>query len=580
MTVRCSFLERIAARNAERSMTDSLLMMLLAAITVAAVAGLGVALWRSRHPAGLKQAMIAELMQAQRDGAARLEAMIKMLADRQSQVQHAVNERLDSVSHRLGDSLQKTTQHTAENLHKLQERLAVIDSAQKNIAALATEVTSLQGVLANKQSRGAFGQLRMEAIIADGLPKGAYELQRTLSNRPRPDCCVFLPDKRPMAIDAKFPLEAVTAYREAKSEDERKAAAQRLRADVNKHIADIADKYLIPGETYEVALMFVPSESVYAELYDGFDDLFQRAHRARVMIVSPALLALAIQMVQQIQKDARMREAADQIRDEVGRLVKDVGLLGERVRKLQTHFHQASEDIRLAIVSVGKIEAHGERIQEVELEGHAENAIAPPTLKLQAGGWRPVGSGVRPAHGRASFCPFFAVYLKPRVLVFMVLGFCSGLPLALSGSTLLVWMTEAGVNLGTIGLFALVGTPYTIKFLWAPLIDALDVPLLTRRFGRRRGWLLLSQFLLMAAIVFLGLFAPFVSPLPVAIGAFLVATASATQDIVVDAFRVESLDESEQAAGMASYVAAYRIGMLVSTAGALFLVSGFQGLGL
>jgi len=216
--------------------------------------------------------------------------MIKMLADRQSQVQHAVNERLDSVTHRLGDSLHKTTQHTAENLQKLHERLAVIDNAQKNITALATEVTSLQGVLANKQSRGAFGQLRMEAIIQDGLPKGAYEFQHTLSNRTRPDCCVFLPDKRPMAIDAKFPLEAVTAYRDAKSEEERKTAAQRLRTDVNKHIADIADKYLIPGETYEVALMFVPSESVYAELYDGFDDLFQRAYRARVVIVSPALL--------------------------------------------------------------------------------------------------------------------------------------------------------------------------------------------------------------------------------------------------------------------------------------------------
>ncbi len=181
---------------------------------------------------------------------------------------------------------------------------------------------------------------------------------------------------------------------------------------------------------------------------------------------------------------------------------------------------------------------------------------------------------------RPSLTETVAVYLKPRVLVIMFLGFSSGLPLALSGSTLLVWMTEAGVNLGTIGLFALVGTPYTIKFLWAPLIDALDVPLLSRRFGRRRGWLLLSQFLLMAAIVFLGLCDPSVSPLPVAIGALLVATASATQDIVVDAFRVESLDESEQAAGMASYVAAYRIGMLVSTAGALFLVSGFQGVGL
>jgi PAT family beta-lactamase induction signal transducer AmpG len=179
-----------------------------------------------------------------------------------------------------------------------------------------------------------------------------------------------------------------------------------------------------------------------------------------------------------------------------------------------------------------------------------------------------------------SLAETLAVYLKPRVLVIMFLGFSSGLPLALSGSTLLVWMTEAGVNLGTIGLFALVGTPYTIKFLWAPLTDALNVPLLARRFGRRRGWLLLSQFLLIAAIIFLGLCNPSTSPLIVAVGALLVAAASATQDIVVDAFRVESLAESEQAAGMASYVAAYRIGMLVSTAGALFIVSGFQGLGL
>src|ERR1700739_3304172 len=189
-------------------------------------------------------------------------------------------------------------------------------------------------------------------------------------------------------------------------------------------------------------------------------------------------------------------------------------------------------------------------------------------------------SDAHAAAARPSLTETIAVYLKPRVLVIMFLGFSSGLPLALSGSTLLVWMTEAGVNLGTIGLFALVGTPYTIKFLWAPLIDALDVPVLSRWFGRRRGWLLLSQFLLIAAIVFLGACDPSVSAFAVALGALLVATASATQDIVVDAFRVESLDESEQAAGMASYVAAYRIGMLASTAGALFLVSGFQGLGL
>src|SRR6202163_300195 len=183
------------------------------------------------------------------------------------------------------------------------------------------------------------------------------------------------------------------------------------------------------------------------------------------------------------------------------------------------------------------------------------------------------------AKSRRPLTDALAVYLKRRVLIILFLGFSSGLPLALSGSTLLIWMRESGVNLGTIGLFALVGTPYTIKFLWAPLIDALDVPVLSRHFGRRRGWLLLSQFVLIAAIIFLGACDPSTSAFIVAIGALFVATASATQDIIVDAFRVESLNESEQAAGMASYVAAYRIGMLASTAGAPILVSGFQGLG-
>jgi len=173
-----------------------------------------------------------------------------------------------------------------------------------------------------------------------------------------------------------------------------------------------------------------------------------------------------------------------------------------------------------------------------------------------------------------------AVYLQPRVLIVLLLGFSSGLPLALSGSTLLVWMRESGVDLGTIGLFALVGTPYTLKFLWAPLVDALHVPLFTRAFGRRRGWLVFSQLLLIVSILLLALTDPARSPLYVALGALLVATMSSTQDIVVDAFRVESLPESEQAAGMASYVAAYRIGMLVSTAGALFVVSGFESTGI
>jgi len=184
----------------------------------------------------------------------------------------------------------------------------------------------------------------------------------------------------------------------------------------------------------------------------------------------------------------------------------------------------------------------------------------------------PAGSGTAPTSWRDSL----AVYMQPRVLIVLFLGFSSGLPLALSGSTLLVWVSENGVNLRTIGLFTLVGTPYTLKFLWAPLVDAMHVPLFTRAFGRRRGWLLFSQLLLIAAILLLALTNPARSPFYVALGALLVATTSATQDIVVDAFRVESLAENEQAAGMASYVAAYRIGMLVSTAGALFIVSGFQ----
>ncbi len=182
-------------------------------------------------------------------------------------------------------------------------------------------------------------------------------------------------------------------------------------------------------------------------------------------------------------------------------------------------------------------------------------------------------------HAPASFTETLAVYTQRRVLIVLFLGFSAGLPLALSGSTLLFWTAEAGVDLKTIGLFALVGTPYTIKFLWAPLVDAIDVPVLSKWLGRRRGWLLFSQLLLIAAILFVGSCDPATAPWLVALGALFVAAASSTQDIVIDAFRIESLNEDEQAAGMASYVAAYRVGMLVSGAGALFLVTLFQHFG-
>jgi DNA recombination protein RmuC len=202
---------------------------------------------------------------------------------------------------------------------------------------------------------------------------------------------VFLPDRRPLTIDAKFPLEAVTALREAKTEEERKQAAARLRQDLARHIGDIADKYLIPGETQDLALMFVPSESVFAELHDGFDDIVQKAFRSKVVIVSPSLLMLAIQVIQQIQKDARMREAADQIHAEVGHLMDDLKRLHERVLKLQQHFGQANEDVRQILISAEKIEKRGARIQEVEFDGEdgpVDDPVvmpAPLPRRLQAG---------------------------------------------------------------------------------------------------------------------------------------------------------------------------------------------------
>jgi len=319
---------------------------------------------------------------------ARLDAMGGWLQNAHSQLQNTMNTRLDAVTQNLGESMKTTTKHTTEHLQQLHARLAVIDSAQKNITELATQVSSLQGILSNKQSRGAFGQGQLEAIIADVLPKGAYEFQFTLSNRTRPDCVIFMPDLGPLVIDAKFPLEAMTAWREAENEDERKAAAARVKQDIAKHISDIADKYLIPGETQDVALMFIPSESLYAELYERFDDLVQRARRARVMIVSPNMAFLAVQLIRQIRKDAELQEATHKIRSEVGHMMKDVGLLGERVRKLQGHFGQTTKDIDDILISAGKIEKRAVKIEELEFDGDeapSAEVIEAPIRKLQAG---------------------------------------------------------------------------------------------------------------------------------------------------------------------------------------------------
>ncbi len=329
-----------------------------------------------RIEAEQNEARMAELRRLQAETSGLVRAMGDMLANRQSQFEKNLSERLDTVTHRVGQSMQATTQQTSDNLNKLNERLAVIDAAQQNITSLASQVTSLQNVLSNKQQRGAFGQGRMEMIVEDGLPKGTYEFQFTLSNNTRPDCAIHFPDQRPLIVDSKFPLEAVTAFRDAKSDDERNVAGKLLRQHVSKHIADIAGKYLLPGETQELALMFVPSESVYAELHDQFDDLIQRAFRSKVVIVSPSLLMLAIQVIQQIHRDARMREAADKIHAEVGHLMDDLGRLRDRVNKLASHFGQANEDIRQIIVSAEKLEKRGARIREVEFDGEDEAGAA------------------------------------------------------------------------------------------------------------------------------------------------------------------------------------------------------------
>ena len=319
---------------------------------------------------------------------ARVQAMGELLARAQSQLQQTVHERLDAVTVRLGESMRTSTKDTTEHLQQLHARLAVIDNAQRNITDLASQVTTLQQVLSNKQSRGAFGQARMEMIIQDGLPKGCYEFQATLTNNARPDCVVHLPDGPSLVIDAKFPLEAVTAFREAKSEDDRKIAIARVRSDIAKHVGDIATKYLIPGETQDMALMFVPSESIYAELYDGFDDVFQKAYRAKVIIVSPSLLMLAIQVIQQIRRDARMREAAGKILIEVGLLMADVNRLKDRIENLDKHFGQANTDIKQILVSADKIVSRAERIQDVEFGDEppsAEVLPGPGVRRLEAG---------------------------------------------------------------------------------------------------------------------------------------------------------------------------------------------------
>ena len=329
------------------------------------------------------EAALAELVRAQGEMTGRMQTMAEIFGSRQADLMRVVNDRLDGLGKTLGASVLETHRQTHKSLSGLQERMALLDKANQTMGELAGQVTDLQMILNDKQSRGAFGQGRMEAIIDDALPAGSFSFQATLPNKTRPDCVIHMPGGAPpLVIDAKFPLEAFAAVKDAETPEDMKGAAARFRRDISKHLEDIAGKYLLPGETQDTALMFVPSESLFAEIHEGFPDLTQKAHHLRVVIVSPSLLVLAVQVIQSVLRDARMREQAHVIQAEVGKLLLDVGRLTERVAKLQSHFAQTSKDVDQILISGEKITSRAQKIDEMQLgsSGHAP-AYAPEPVQ-------------------------------------------------------------------------------------------------------------------------------------------------------------------------------------------------------
>ncbi|HEY6921572.1 MAG TPA: DNA recombination protein RmuC [Methyloceanibacter sp.] len=343
-----------------------LVLLALAGLAVIALIALAITLAmhmaRRRDEASVHEAQLSELK-------IRLQTLAEISVTRHGELARAVNERLDRMTHRVGTDLNETARKTNDSIAKLNERLAVIDTAQKNLTELSTNMVSLQEILANKQARGAFGQMRMETIVKDGLPNGAYTFQATLSNGKRPDCLLHMPNaSASVVIDAKFPLEGFEAFRTARRDDEKKEAARRVRVDVARHVDAMAERYFIPGETQDTAILFVPSEAIYAELHESFEDLVQRAYRARIVLTSPNMLMLAVQTMQAILKDVKMREQAHLIQREVVHLMEDTGRLRERVLDLQRHFGQANADIEKILTSSERIGARGRKIEALEFE--------------------------------------------------------------------------------------------------------------------------------------------------------------------------------------------------------------------
>lgn len=310
----------------------------------------------------------AALMTHLSDLSERLAAAQANLQGRVEQTQTGFNERLDALTRRLSDGLIEQGEKTGQTLRALHERLALIDAAQKNISQLSQQVVGLQDILSNKQARGAFGEVQLRDLVTAALPPGAYTFQVTLGTKVRADCVVRLPDPPgPIAIDAKFPLESYRALREAADEAAKTRAGRQFSADVGKHVRDIEEKYIVHGETADSALMFLPSEAVYAELHANFRNVVEDAFRRKVWIVSPTTLWATLNTLRAVLRDVHLHEQASLIQSELLALAEDVGRLDERVAKLQRHFEQAVEDIRLVRIAADKVATRAGRLDLAQL---------------------------------------------------------------------------------------------------------------------------------------------------------------------------------------------------------------------
>ena len=362
-------------------METTTLIALLAAVALVAVVILSLRGERSRAGAAADMARLAET-------AEKLSGSQSELAGRMQQAQIGMDQRLDALTKRLGDGFSQQTEKTGETLKGIHERLAVIDAAQKNITTLSEQVVGLQDILSNKQARGAFGEIQLQDLVSAILPPSAYTWQATLGNNKVADCLILLPNPPgSIAIDAKFPLESYQALRDATDDTARTKAGRAFSADVLGHVRDIADKYIVAGETAESALMFLPSEAVYAELHANFRAVIEESFRKRVWIVSPTTLWATLNTVRAILKDVRMREQAGLIQIEVQKMLDDLGRLDTRVGNLQRHFDQAARDIGDIRTSTDKVTRRGTRIEEMQLgdEQPAEALELPPDRIEEAG---------------------------------------------------------------------------------------------------------------------------------------------------------------------------------------------------